>query len=113
MTTIGQLDQRIAFQSRGPATGPDDGNTEGPFVDRFTLNARRQFLRGSETVMASRLEGRQPVLFTVHASSLSRQITTDWQARDTRSGELYAVKAVNPTEDRAWIDVLAESGVAS
>lgn len=113
MTTPGQLDQRITFRSRGPHVGPDDGNTEGEFADRFTLNARRQFLRGSETVQAARLEGRQPVLFSVYASSLSRQITTDWQARDARTGQVFAIKAVNPTEDRAWIEILAESGVAS
>ncbi|RUX81401.1 head-tail adaptor protein [Mesorhizobium sp. M7A.F.Ca.CA.004.11.2.1] len=121
-TTTGQLRENIAFDSRGPYSGPDDGNTEGPFEERFIVSARRQYLRGTETVMAARLEGRQPVLLTVRANSLSKQITTDWQARDVRSGAwvgtkwtgiTYAIKAINPTEDRAWIDILVESGVAS
>lgn len=112
MTTAGQLTERIAFESRGPSTGVDYGNTEGDFVERFTLFARRQNLRGTESVMASRLQGRQPVIFTVRASSLSKQITTDWQARDARTGEVFAIRSVTRTEDRAWCDVLAESGVA-
>lgn len=113
MTTAGQLNERIAFESRGAATGPDDGNTQGEFAERFCLHARRQNLRGTEAVMASRLEGRQPVIFTVRASSLSCQITTDWQARDARTGAIYAIKGVTRTPDRGWIEVLAESGVAS
>ncbi len=113
MTTAGQLSEHIGFESRGTATGPDDGNTEGGFVERFCLHARRQNLRGTEMVMASRLEGRQPVIFTVRASSLSCQITTDWQARDKRSGVVFAIRGVTRTEDRAWYEILAESGVAS
>lgn len=122
MTTAGQLREKIAFDSRGPHVGPDDGNTQGAFEERFVVSARRQDLRGGETVMASRLEGRQPVLLTVRSTSLTKQITTDWQARDARSGSFvggkwtgitYAIKAINPTEDRAWIDIIVEAGVAS
>lgn len=124
MTTAGKLTERIAFDSRGPVPpdAPDDGNTQGPFVERFVLWARRTYRTGNEAVTASRLEGRQPVFFTVRASSLSRQITTDWQARDVRTGAVvdgrwtgvtYAIKAISPTEDRAWFLITAESGVAS
>ncbi|TPL49228.1 head-tail adaptor protein [Mesorhizobium sp. B2-4-4] len=122
MTTAGQLREKIAFDSRGPYVGPDDGNTEGPFEERFVVSARRTFLTGTETVMASRLQGLQPVLLTVRNTSLSKQINTDWQARDARSGDFvngkwtgitYAIKAINPTEDREWINILVESGVAS
>lgn len=120
----GKLTERIAFDSRGPVApdAPDDGNTQGAFVERFTLWARRTYRAGSEAVTASRLEGRQPVFLTVRASSLSRQITTDWQARDARSGKFvdghwtgvtYAIKSVNLTEDRAWCLITAEAGVAS
>lgn len=113
MTRAGELTERIAFESRGPSTGPDDGNTQGDFVERFCLSAKRQNLRGTETVMASRLQGRQPAVFTVRASSLSCQITTDWQARDKRTGTVFAIHGVTRTSDRAWYEILAESGVAS
>lgn len=114
-TTAGQLNERIAFDSREPIdpAEPDSGNTEGDFAERFVLWARAQFLRGTEAVMASRLEGRQPVVFTVRASSLSRQITTEWRARDTRTGIAYAIRSVTATEDRAFMDILAESGIAA
>ncbi len=116
MTTAGQLHERIAFDSREPVdpAEPDSGNTEGDFAERFVLWAwaRARYLRGTEAVMASRLEGRQPAIITVRASSLSRQITTDWRARDTRTGIAYAIRGITPTEDRAFFDILAESGVA-
>jgi head-tail adaptor len=120
----GKLNERIAFDSRGPvaADAPDDGNTQGDFVERFVLWTRRTYRGGSEAVIASRLEGRQPVFLMVRASSFSRQITTDWQARDTRSGKFiggrwtgvtYEIKAINLTEDRAWYLITAETGTAS
>lgn len=113
MYDAGRLNERFAFDSRGPASGPDDGTTQGDFVERFDLAAERLFLRGGEAVMAGRLQGKQPVIIRVRASSLSRQITTEWQARDKRSGEPYAIHGVTITPDRDWIEILAESGVAS
>jgi len=114
MTTAGRFDQRIAFASRGPRdpSEPDDGNTQGAFVERFTLNAARKYLRGTESVVAARLTGRQPVIFILRASSLSKQVNTDWRAQDARTGTIYAIKGVTLTEDRAFVEVLAESGVA-
>ena len=114
MPDAGQLDHRITFASRGPAdpSEPDTGNTEGAFVDRFTVWAQAQYLRGTESVMASRLQGRQPVVFTVRASSQTRCITAEWRARDKRTGITYAIKGIVPGSDRAFLDVLAGSGVA-
>jgi hypothetical protein len=74
--------------------------------------ARRQFVRGGEDVMAARLEGRQPVVLTVRKSTDTDDITTDWRATDARTGAVYNIRTVQPSEDRAWIDLLCESGVA-
>ncbi|MFI0844429.1 head-tail adaptor protein [Mesorhizobium sp. IMUNJ 23232] len=113
MIPAGDKNDRIAFECRGKATGPDSGNSEGEFAEQFTLWARMIFLRGSESVIASRLQGRQPVIFTVEANSLTRQITNEWQARDKRTGIAYAILGVSPSEDRADFDILGESGRAS
>lgn len=113
MIPAGERNDRIAFECRGKVTGPDSGNGEGDFAEQFTLWARVVFLRGSESVIASRLQGRQPVIITVEANSLTQQITNEWQARDKLTGVIYAIKGLSPSDDRADFDILGESGVAS
>lgn len=111
----GKLTHRLAFESRDIISSdePDDGNTEGEFVERFVTAAGRKFLRGNEEILASRLEGVQTSNFFVRVSSDTKQVTTDWRIRDTRTGLYYAIRIVTPREDRAFIDIVAESGVAT
>lgn len=111
MPGAGRLTERIAFDAVVSAPDGYGGQTEG-FAEQFIVSARRQFLRGSEAMQAARLEGRQPVILTVRRSSQTETITTDWRARDTRSSTVYNIRTVEPSEDRAWIDMLAEAGVA-
>jgi head-tail adaptor len=113
--SAGRLTHVLAFESRDTIGSgePDDGNTEGAFVERFTTAAGRKFLRGGEDVMAARLEGVQPATFFVRYFSDTLEITTDWRIRDTRTGVYYAILAVTPWEDRSFIDILAQSGVAT
>lgn len=116
--SAGHLTERMTFQKRADlssASPPGDGygNVEGGWTDQFTIAARRVYLRGGEDVLASRLEGRQPVILTVRRSSDTETITTDWRATDARSGTIYNIRSVQLTEDRAWIDMLCESGVAT
>ncbi|MEQ1956011.1 head-tail adaptor protein [Mesorhizobium sp. CN2-181] len=113
MVPSGELTERIAFDCRGAPVGPDDGNTQGEFAEQFILWARVIFLRGSESVIASRLQGRQPIVITVRATARSRLINSEWQARHKRTGIVYAIKGVSLSKDRADFDILAESGVAS
>lgn len=90
-----------------------DGN--GGFEKVVTELSRRgniRFLRGGETVQASRLQGKQPVVVTVRNSQKTRQITTDTIMRDARTGTAYNIRAVVPTDDRQFIEITAESGVA-
>lgn len=111
--SAGQLTERVAWNARGAATGPDYGNTEGDFAEQFQTRAGFTFLRGSEAVIAARLQGRQPVVVRVRATPQTRLIEPDWQMRDVRTGDLYAVRSVAPTADRKWLDVLVERGVAA
>lgn len=107
----GRLNQKFRFEQRSDVAD-GYGNTKAAWATVFTHAAARKFLRGGETVQAARLEGRQPVLLTIRSSAASRAVTTDWRAVDDRSGETYNIRAVNPTEDRKYIDILCESGVA-
>lgn len=106
------LFHKVAFDSRA-AVDDGEGNVEGDFVQRFECRAGFTFLRGGEGVIAGRLEGRQPVVVRVRRSSNTLQIAADWQMRDLRTGVVYAVRSVVPTDDRLFIDVTAESGVAA
>jgi head-tail adaptor len=107
----GHLRETVAFDERVLV---DDGygNMEGDFTEQFQCRAGFTWLRGGEAVMASRLEGRQPLVARVRASTETRRIEPDWRMRDLRTGETYAVRSVAPTPDRKWIDVTTEGGVA-
>jgi len=119
------LFHKVAFDSRA-AEDDGEGNVEGKFVQRFECRAGFTFLRGGETVIAGRLEGRQPVVVRVRRSSNTLQIAPDWRMRDLRNGEWlgepdapywsgpeYAVRSVIPTDDRLFLDVTVESGGAA
>lgn len=108
----GALRFRVHCQAR---VEQDDGygNTVGAFATRFTVWAAYRHLRGSETVIAARLENRHPMVVTVRATPKTKQITADWQLVDTRTGEAWAVKDVTHETDGQWISLLVERGVAA
>jgi head-tail adaptor len=107
----GKLDKRVAFES--PIKVSDGyGGTENGWVPQFTVSADYIRLRGGETVLASRLSGTQPTVIKVRASSSTRLVTTDWRARDARSGEVFNIRSIIESDDRAYLDIAAESGVA-
>lgn len=110
--SAGLMKERFAFDKRNDLVD-GYGNTQSEWVEQYLCWTRRQFLRGGEDVIAARLEGRQPALLTIRRSNMARQITPDWRARDTRTGEIYNIREAKPTEDRAYVEILCERGVAS
>lgn len=112
--TAGRLRERITFSERETGSGVPDGygNYEGQWVFRFTVAARKRYLRGGEEVLGQRLQGTQPVLLTVRSSLETRQITTDWRATDARTGEHYNIRTISPGERRDYLDILVEAGAA-
>jgi len=108
----GRLYERIAFEK--PVQQPDgQGGMTNGWKQQFECRAHFHLLRGSETVQASRLQGQQPVIVTIRASSDARQIEPGWRIKDVRSGTIYQVKEPpRLTEDRAYFQMLAMSGVA-
>ena len=63
--------------------------------------------------------------FSKYATPETRQVEPDWRMRDLRNGSwadsdetewtgpVYAVRSTAETEDRAWIDIMVESGIAA
>lgn len=120
MTTAGDLREEITFQKRG-VLEDDYGNPlpgAGPWEDQFTTPARIQFLRGSETVIAARLQGTKVVAITIRAQPAAEPITTAWRAYDARKGMADATNPIRPFNIRvveldergAWVNILAEEG---
>lgn len=108
MPGAGQLKDRYRFDQRGADA---NGDPLGPFEDGFARAAETVWLRGSETVIAQRLAGQQPVVITVRACSQTRTITKAFRAVDVRSGEVFNITGVSPTrDDPGFLDILAVSG---
>lgn len=105
----GDLKDRVRFDSRQPDA---NGDPQGPFVPGFTVWAKLDYLRGSETALAQRLEKRQPVSVTVRDSSQARTINPAMQVVNTRTGEIFNVTAASPAKDAGFRNILAVSGGA-
>lgn len=81
----------------------------GPFEEQGKVWAKIHPLRGGEEVMAARLTGVQPAIFTVRYSALTAQLSPTWQLKTT-DGKDWDVKAVSDPDGRKlWLEVLAQS----
>ncbi|MBL4767653.1 MAG: head-tail adaptor protein [Rhodobacteraceae bacterium] len=120
--TNGHLKYRLAFDA--PNSVPDGhGGTDVGWLLMFVRHAGILFLRGGETVQASRLQGRQPAVITIRNSVITRKATAEWRIRDLRRGQFddhkcwqgveYNVRAIVPSDDDIWLEITAESGVAT
>jgi SPP1 family predicted phage head-tail adaptor len=108
----GSLRERVAFDKKGAASDGAGGTTTA-WAEQFQRRAAYVHRNGGEAVMADRLQGRHTLLVRVRADSQTRTISADWRVRDARTGTVYAIHDVTPTVDRMWVDVLAQSGVAT
>ncbi|WP_322884120.1 phage head closure protein [Sinorhizobium medicae] len=111
--TAGELRHKIELQVR---TLVDDGygnEIAGPFETQATVHAKFHYLRGGEEVMAGRLAGKQPAIVTVRSSVATRALTTSWRILTT-DGEAWNIRSItDPDGRRAWLEILAEKGVAT
>lgn len=106
----GALLDRVHFQSR-PLVDDGFGNQVpgGAFETQFTVFAHLRPLRGNETVIAARLEGRQPYVLTVRQSPATRRVTEAWQIADAGdAGRTFAITAppADPDGKNRWIEML-------
>lgn len=108
----GELRARLAFE-RQSAVSDGAGGQATSWSEVFVCAARLKPRLGGEEVTAARLAGRQPMMITVRHSSDTAQVTTDWRARDVRTGDVYNIRAAVTDERRRWVEMLAEKGVAT
>lgn len=110
-TASGLLYERIAFDQRIEESD-GMGNTVDTWLEEFQCRAQFMFLRGSETVMAARLESRQPIVVRIRASADAMRVSPEWRMRNVRSGEEYNIRTITYDRSRGLLDLLVESGVA-
>jgi head-tail adaptor len=111
VTAAGTLIELMAFEA--PVSSADGhGGTLTGWEEQFRTRASLRNLRGGETVQASRLRGVQPVVLTIRAQSAASAVTPSWRVRDVREGTVYNVRAIVRSDDRAFYEITAESGVA-
>ena len=108
------LYHRVAFEP--PSEQADGyGGIETGWDTGSAVQARAHFryLRGGESVQAARLDGRQPVVATTWNNAAMRAVTAGWRMRDVNTGKVFNVRTDPvPTDDRRWLEVTVESGVA-
>lgn len=105
----GQRRERLRFDRPGL---DQFGELNGPFAPVFTCSARIQFIRGSETALAGRLQGLSAANITIDSFAASRVVTNAWRCVNIRNGDVFDIKSANVSEDRKTVLILAESGGA-
>lgn len=111
----GDLNARIRFDSRGL---DPNGDPLGEFEPQFTVWAKVDYLRGSESAQSNRLQGLQPATVVVRDTAQSRQITNGWRAeivegRGVVVGQVLNLTAVAPARDVGFLDIMATAGGAA
>ena len=115
----GRLDKQLQFQ-RPFEISDGAGNYTNGWQPEFTQAANIKFLRGGESVMASRLDAKQPAIVTIRASIQAKAITNDWRAVDPRGGVdefgnprvVYQIKELpRESDDRGFLEVMVMRGV--
>lgn len=108
----GQLHYQVALLKR-EQVDDGQGNTEGKFVEQFQTRAEFIHLRGGESVLAGRLQGKHTQVIRVRNSSNTRMISTDWMLRDVRTGKSFNIRDIEHEVNRQFISLTCESGVAT
>lgn len=111
---------RVIVAKRGVDLGGEDDPYGNPYAGAwevmFSVDALMHPLRGTEAVMAARLDGVQPFIVTVRRSPQTKVITTDWRFVYTRDPlRLFNISAIQDAADgrRYFLEMRAQEGVAT
>ena len=115
MPGAGDLRNRIRFETRSTDA---NGDALGSWTEVCTVWAQVKWLRGSESAVNSRLEGRKPAVLVIRSSSQSRAFTEGLRAvavsgQDVIPGQTFNLTAVTPAKESGFIDVMGVVGGAT
>ena len=101
----GDLKDRLTLQQRAL---DDNGDRNGDWGSLGTVWAQVLSINGGETVMEQRLQGKQPVILFLRASSVTTQIDNSFRAIDARNASrVFDITSASLSQDRAWMECLA------
>lgn len=113
----GDLREPLAFDA--PVQSSDgSGGVKTGWQESFKRRGHVRYLRGGEAVQAARLASKQPAVFTIRADAQTKLMDASWRLRDLReqaisaSRGIFNITAIVHSEDRLWLEITAESGVA-
>lgn len=95
MPGAGDFKERVRIERRALV----DGERTGAWETYGTERAAYTWARGSETVMAQRVQGIQPLIITLRSNASTRAISNTFRVVDARTGAIYGVEAVSPSKD--------------
>jgi head-tail adaptor len=112
MTTLSAGTMYHAFTFDELIASPDGyGGVKTQWTERFTTRAMLMNLRGSERVISARLEGVQPVVVKIRASTAASAVNPAWRMRDARSDRVYNVRSIVLSDDRRFLEITADSSL--
>lgn len=107
-----RLSEVVAFDQPMAVSDGQGGQSEGWTENVHACKASFLYLRGGEAALQGRLEGKQPVVVTIRLNASSEAIEPHWRMRDTVRGDIYNIRSIVPTDDRHWLEMTCERGVA-
>lgn len=114
MPKPGEMNALVRFDVRGPDA---NGDPLGDWLPLCQVWAKADYLRGSESAVANRLQGRQPATFVIHDEEIVRQVTGGYrlvvvEGRSIRCGETFNITAVAPDREPGFLNILGVTGGA-
>lgn len=115
MISAGDLDARVRFDARGVDA---NGDPLGDFVPGFTVWAKVDYLRGTESAQSNRLQGLQPTVIVIRDSMQARTVTNAFRAvimagRGVIVGQELNLTAVAPDRTLGFLNIMATAGGAT
>jgi head-tail adaptor len=113
-TGAGRLYYHVAFDRREEIDDEYGNTVSGDWQEQFQRRAEFRTMPGSESVVAARLQGRQPMLVNVRIDHEVALVGNDWRMRDVRNGLAYNIRDIRrDTTNRSMMTFLVEGGVAT
>lgn len=102
-----RLEVKAVFFSPSEGQRSETGGSKSGLSEEFSAWAAVRFLRGGESVLASRMQGRRPAILIMRKRRLLDQIQLDWIVRIM--GDDYHVRELpRLREDSATVEMLVE-----
>ena len=78
--------------------------------DRFDDSLSATYKRGGEDIIGGRLVGRNVVFLRARSGLSSARVTSSWRIKEKRTGNVFNIRSIIPSECGGWITFTCETG---